>query len=50
MAVDPSTLVDEMPGLLRYAHTRTRDPHRAEDLVQETLVRALERHLAAAIS
>lgn len=33
----------ELPGLLRYALTLTRDPARAEDLVQDTVVRALER-------
>lgn len=43
MAVDPAALADAAPGLLRYARTLTRDPHRAEDLVQETLARALER-------
>lgn len=43
MAVDPSTLADQVPGLLRYARTLTTDAHRAEDLVQETLVRAIER-------
>lgn len=36
-------LVPEMPGLLRYARSLTRDPGRAEDLVQETLARALHR-------
>lgn len=38
-----ASLADEVPGLLRYARAITRDPHRAEDLVQATLVRALER-------
>ncbi|MEZ5094818.1 MAG: sigma-70 family RNA polymerase sigma factor [Nocardioides sp.] len=33
----------ELPGLLRYALALTRDPARAEDLVQDTVVRALER-------
>lgn len=33
----------ELPGLLRYALALTRDPDRAEDLVQETVTRALER-------
>ncbi len=33
----------EIPGLLRYARSIAGDPHRAEDLVQDTLVRALER-------
>lgn len=36
-------LVPEMPGLLRYARSLTSDPGRAEDLVQETLSRALQR-------
>ncbi|KAB7743876.1 hypothetical protein GA707_10330 [Nostocoides sp. F2B08] len=35
-------LVPEMPGLLRYARSLTSDPGRAEDLVQETLTRALQ--------
>lgn len=33
----------EIPGLLRFARSLTRDPHSAEDLVQEALVRAVER-------
>ncbi len=33
----------EVPGLFRFAVTLTRDPQPAEDLVQETLTRALER-------
>jgi RNA polymerase sigma-70 factor (ECF subfamily) len=36
-------LPDEVPGLLRFARFLTRDPGRAEDLVSETVVRALER-------
>lgn len=36
-------LADEVPGLLRFARSIARDPVRAEDLVQETLLRALER-------
>lgn len=36
-------VVVEVPGLLRYARSLTSDPGRAEDLVQETLTRALER-------
>lgn len=36
-------LPDEVPGLLRFARSLVRDPQRAEDLTQETLVRALER-------
>lgn len=34
-------LVDEVPNLLRYARTIVRDPQLGEDLVQDTLVRAL---------
>ncbi|MFK5646993.1 sigma-70 family RNA polymerase sigma factor [Ornithinimicrobium sp. LYQ121] len=37
------SVVREVPGLLRYARSLTTDPARAEDLVQETMVRALER-------
>ena len=36
-------LADEVPGLLRYARTIVRDEAAAEDLVQETFVRALEK-------
>jgi RNA polymerase sigma-70 factor (ECF subfamily) len=36
-------LADEIPGLLRFARSVTRDPQQSEDLVQETVVRALER-------
>jgi RNA polymerase sigma-70 factor (ECF subfamily) len=36
-------LVAEVPGLLRYARTLVHDPERAEDLVQDTVVRALEK-------
>jgi RNA polymerase sigma-70 factor (ECF subfamily) len=36
-------LPDEVPGLLRFARTLTRDREQAEDLVQETVTRALER-------
>ncbi len=36
-------LAGEIPGLLRYARSLTHDPTRAEDLVQDTLTRALER-------
>lgn len=36
-------LAAEVPGLLRYARTLVRDAGRAEDLVQDTVVRALER-------
>ena len=38
-----SRLAAEVPGLLRYARTIVADGQLAEDLVQETLVRALER-------
>jgi RNA polymerase sigma-70 factor (ECF subfamily) len=46
---DSATILDEhavvaaLPGLRRYAATLTRDAHRADDLVQDTIVRALER-------
>jgi RNA polymerase sigma-70 factor (ECF subfamily) len=43
MALDAGELVDAVPGLLRYARTLVRDEHRAEDLVQDTMVRAIER-------
>lgn len=33
----------EVPGLLRFARSLTRDRQRAEDLVSETVIRALER-------
>lgn len=36
-------LVPEVPGLLRYARTIARSGESAEDLVQETLLRALQR-------
>jgi len=38
-----SRLAAEVPGLLRYARTIVRDAQLAEDLVQESLVRALQR-------
>ena len=38
-----SQLAAEVPGLLRYARTIVRDDQMAEDLVQETLLRALQR-------
>lgn len=36
-------LPEALPGLLRFARSLVRDPQQAEDLAQETLVRALER-------
>ena len=36
-------LGDQIPGLLRYARSITADPGLAEDLVSDTLVRAMER-------
>ena len=36
-------IVRELPGLRRYARTLTSDPSRAEDLVQDTVVRAIEK-------
>ena len=41
--LDEARLVLEAPGLLRYARSTVGDPTTAEDLVQETLARALER-------
>lgn len=41
--LDADELVAAMPGLLRYARTMTADEALAEDLVQATMVRALER-------
>jgi len=38
-----SRLAAEVPGLLRYARTIVSDGQLAEDLVQETLLRALQR-------
>jgi RNA polymerase sigma-70 factor, ECF subfamily len=38
-----SRIADEVPGLLRYARTIAPDGQLAEDLVQETLLRALQR-------
>lgn len=43
MGFTEEQLVAELPGLLRYARLLTRDAQGAEDLVQETVVRALER-------
>ena len=36
-------LVAQLPGLLRYARSLQPDPQQAEDLVQDTLVRAQEK-------
>jgi RNA polymerase sigma-70 factor, ECF subfamily len=42
--LDATTIfVAELPGLRRYARTLTADPDRADDLVQDTIVRALEK-------
>jgi RNA polymerase sigma factor (sigma-70 family) len=38
-----SRIADEVPGLLRYARTTAPDGQLAEDLVQDTLLRALQR-------
>jgi RNA polymerase sigma-70 factor (ECF subfamily) len=38
-----SRLASEVPGLLRYARTIAADGQQAEDLVQETMLRALQR-------
>lgn len=43
MSVSAEDLAREVPGLYRTALSLTRDPVGAEDLVQETMVRALER-------
>lgn len=43
MGITHEQLVEAVPGLLRYARALTRDPQVAEDLVQDTVVRALER-------
>jgi RNA polymerase sigma-70 factor (ECF subfamily) len=42
MGLDEDALTAALPGLLRYATWLTRDPVDAEDLVQDTVVRALE--------
>lgn len=41
--LDADHLAAEVPGLMRYARTIVRDHAQAEDLVQETLTRALEK-------
>nr|AUN37327.1 RNA polymerase sigma-54 factor RpoN [uncultured bacterium] len=38
--IDRERIVLHIPGLRRYARMLTGDPHRADDLVQETLARA----------
>jgi RNA polymerase sigma-70 factor (ECF subfamily) len=38
-----SQIVQELPGLRRYAYTLTREESAAEDLVQDTVVRAIEK-------
>lgn len=43
MTLRDEQVVAELPGLLRYALALTRDPVAAEDLVQDTVVKALER-------
>lgn len=43
MTVDRDELAALAPDLYRYALATTRDPHEAADVVQEALVRALER-------
>jgi RNA polymerase sigma-70 factor (ECF subfamily) len=43
MSLAPDDVAAEVPGLLRYALALTRDPDRAQDLVQDVVVRALER-------
>lgn len=43
MTLDPQHLAEQGPDLYRFALTISRDPHLAADLVQETLLRALER-------
>ncbi len=36
-------LTEHLPAMLRFARSLTRDPHAADDLVQDVVVRALER-------
>ena len=43
MSLDPDALTAELPGMLRYALALTRNRVDAEDLVQDTVVRALDR-------
>jgi RNA polymerase sigma-70 factor (ECF subfamily) len=43
MSLTPESVSAEVPGLLRYAMALTRNPDEAADLVQDVVVRALER-------
>ena len=43
MSLDPHVLAAELPGLVRYARYLTRNPADADDLVQDTLERAIAR-------
>ena len=43
MAFEPADLVEHLDALHRYALGMTRDPHLADDLVHDVVVRALER-------
>lgn len=43
MDIAADELISELPGLLRYAQLLTRDEQAADDLVQQTVMRALER-------
>ncbi|MEI2732084.1 MAG: sigma-70 family RNA polymerase sigma factor [Dermatophilaceae bacterium] len=43
MGITHDEVIEAVPGLLHYARALTRDPAAAEDLVQDTVVRALER-------
>ncbi len=43
MALTADQLVSEIPGLVRYARALTRDSFQADDLVQDVVLRALER-------
>lgn len=43
MSITADSIAEQLPGLLRYAQALTRDHQAAEDLVQETVLRAWER-------
>jgi RNA polymerase sigma-70 factor (ECF subfamily) len=43
MSVDAAAWEEALPGLLRYARTLSRDEEAAQDLVQETVARGLDR-------